>query len=74
MPNQCIYNQIEMVELMIKWSENTETKGMIVCLDQEKVYDRIDLNYLWKVLSAFKFPESFIIKIRNLYSKAAMAI
>jgi len=59
---------------MVKWSKNTEMKGMIVCLDQEKAYNRIDLNYLWKVLKAFRFPESFITKIRNLYSKAATAI
>jgi len=57
-----------------KWCENTETKGAIVCLDQEKAYDRIDLTYLWKLLKVFGFPANFITKIKNLYSKASTAI
>ena len=47
---------------------------MIVCLDQEKAYDRIDLTYLWKTLTAYGFPEPFITRIKNLYSLATTAI
>jgi len=43
------------MELMVKWSENTGNNGMIVCLDQENEYDRIDLIYLWKTLEACGF-------------------
>jgi hypothetical protein len=74
MPNRSIYDQTKIVELMIKWCENTGNQGMIVCLDQEKAYDRIDLNYLWQALSAYGFPGPFINRIKNLYSKAATAI
>ena len=55
-----------MVELMIKWCENTKCKGMMVYLDQQNAYDRIDLPYLWKVLETFRFPEPFIDRVRNL--------
>jgi len=48
--------------------------GAIICLDQEKAYDRIDLTYLWKVLKVFRFPAKFIMRIKNLYSKASTAI
>jgi len=34
---------MKIVELMIKWCENTANNSMIVCLDQEKVYEKIDL-------------------------------
>ena len=74
MPGRSIYDQTKIVELMLRWSENADQKGVIVCLDQEKVYNRIDLTYLWKTLEAFGFPESFITRIRNLYTKAATAI
>ena len=74
MPEQSIYDQVKMVGLMIKWCENTDSEGMIVCLDQEKAYDRIDLQYLWKTLEAFGFPVSFITKVRSLYSSASTAI
>lgn len=74
MPKRSIHDQTKMVELMIKWCENTETEGMIICLDQEKAYDRIDLTYLWKTLNAYRFPEPFITKVKNLYSSATTAI
>jgi len=71
MPKRSIYNQTKIVELMLKWCENTKTKGAIVCLDQEKAYDRIDLTYLWKVLKVFRFPANFITRIENLYSNTS---
>ena len=74
MPRRSIYDQTKIVELMIKWCENTSSKGLIICLDQEKAYDRIDLNYLWRVLRKNGFPEPFIIKIRHLYTSASTAI
>ena len=74
MPKRSIYDQTKIVELMLKWCENTESRGAIICLDQEKAYDRIDLTYLWKVLKVFGFPANFITRIENLYSKASTAI
>jgi len=74
MPKRSIYDQTRIVELMLRWSENAQCKGAIICLDQEKAYDRIDLNYLWKALKAFEFPDIFITRIRNLYAKASTAI
>ena len=74
MPNRCIYDQTKLVELMIKWCENTGNKGMILCLDQEKAYDRIDLSYLWQTLKTFGFLELFIARIRNLCRTASTAI
>jgi hypothetical protein len=74
MPKWSIYDQTRIVELMIKWCDNTGSEGMIVCLDQEKAYDRIDLIYLWRVLERFGFPPSFITRIRRLYEKAATAV
>jgi len=59
---------------MVKWCENTGNNSMIVCLDQEKAYDRIDLNYLWRALEAFSFPNLFIQRVRNLYRNALTAI
>jgi len=74
MPKRSIYDQTKIVELMIKWCENTDSKGMVVCLDQEKAYDRIDLNYLWKTLEAFGLPTQIIARIKNLYNTASTAI
>ncbi len=74
MPKQSIYDQTKIVELMLRWSKNANCKGAIICLNQEKAYNRIDLNYLWKALQAFNFPETFITRVHNLYTKALMAV
>ena len=74
MPRRSIYDQMKIVELMLRWSENASQKGLIVCLDQEKAYDRIDLTYLWKTMEAFGFPEKFITRTQNLYAKATTVV
>ena len=74
MPGRSIYNETKIMELMLKWSKNADQKGVIVCLDQEKAYERIDLTYLWKALEAIGFPEAFTARVQNLYTKASTAI
>jgi len=74
MPRRSIYGQTKRVGLMVKWCESTNSKGLIVCLDQEKAYDGIELNYLWQTLKAFGFPAQFIKRIKNLYIHASTSI
>jgi ribonuclease HI/exonuclease III len=74
MPKRSIYDQTKLLELVIKLSENKHTNGMIMALDQEKAYDRIDHAYLWRTMRAFGIPKSFINKVRRLYGKAETAI
>ena len=74
MPKRSIDHQTKIVELMIKWCKNTKNNSMIVCLDQEKAYDRIDPQYLWKSLEAFSFPDPFIRRMKDLYRNPATAI
>jgi len=74
MPRRSIFDQTKIAELAIRWCEVTETKGMIMCLDQEKAYDRIDLIYLWKTLKTFSLPAQLITRIKNLYKYASTAI
>ncbi|CAG8676568.1 14112_t:CDS:2, partial [Acaulospora colombiana] len=63
-----------------KWlkAEERATKlwknGMILALDQEKAYDRIDHKYLWEVMEKFGLPKNFIQKVKNLYTNAETAI
>ncbi len=44
--------------------------GLIIALDQEKAYNKIHHNYLWKVLEAFQIPDQFIATIKSLYKNA----
>lgn len=47
------------------YAEVTEMNGVIVALNQVKVYDKISHKYLWKVLESFNFLESFINTVKN---------
>ena len=38
---------------MLNYAEIAEQKGALIALDQEKAYDKIEHDYLWKVLEAF---------------------
>ena len=43
---------------------------MIIALDQEKAYDQIRHDYLWKTLEAFNLPKPFIRMVESLYQHA----
>jgi hypothetical protein len=66
-PGRSISEQTKLIELMINYAEVTEQNGAIVALDQEKAYDKIAHDYLWKVLTTFGIPEEFISTVKALY-------
>lgn len=69
-PKRSIFNHIRLAKAIISYAEITEENGAIVALDQEKAYDRIHHDYLWKVLETFHIPTPFIRTIKSLYSHA----
>jgi hypothetical protein len=69
-PKRSIFNHIRLAKAIISYAEITEENGAIIALDQEKAYDRIHHDYLWKVLETFHIPAPFIRTIKSLYSHA----
>ena len=69
-PKRSIFNHIRLAKAIISYAEITEENGAILALDQEKAYDRIHHDYLWKVLETFHIPAPFIRTIKSLYSHA----
>lgn len=55
---------------MTKFAEVSERNGAIIALDQEKVYDKITHQYLWKTLDAFDMPKLFTRTVKSLYKNA----
>lgn len=53
--------------MMIDFAETTEQNSLIMALDQEKAYDRIDHAYLWRTLAAFGIPDDFTSMVKELY-------
>jgi hypothetical protein len=44
--------------MMINYAEVTEKDGLIVALDQEKVYNKISHNYLWRSLEKYNIHQN----------------
>ncbi len=73
-PGRKIHNHTQLARLMIHWAERNEKDGAIVALDQEKAYDRIAHDYLWRVLEKFGIPGSFICLVKSLYQHAETSV
>ncbi len=73
-PGRKIHNHTQLARLMIHWTEANEADGAIVALDQEKAYDKIAHDYLWKVLERFGMPPGFIELVKSLYANAETSV
>ena len=69
-PKRSIFNNIRLASAILNYADITETDGAIVALDQEKAYDKIRHDYLWKTLEKFNVPNLFIRTVRELYKHA----
>lgn len=69
-PKRSIFNHIRLASTIINYAEVMEVDGVIVALDQEKAYDKIRHDYLWKTLDTFNLPNLLINTVRSLYENA----
>lgn len=74
MPGRSITDQVKLAKMMIAYADVTEQDGVIVALDQEKVYNKVSHTYLWKTMRKLNFPETFINTVKNLYEGAETRI
>ena len=65
--NESIVNNALNIENTIKNIEENENETIILSLDQEKAFDRVEHSYLFKVLEKYNFPNNFINFIKILY-------
>ncbi|TFY82529.1 hypothetical protein EWM64_g1481 [Hericium alpestre] len=69
-PGRSIFDQTRLAQAMINFAEAMDENGAIVALDQEKAYDKIDHEYLWKTLKKYNLPDEFIRTVKSLYETA----
>ena len=73
-PGRQIFDHIRLSQFLIHYAEKEKVNGVIVALDQEKAYDRIDHAYLWRVLQKMNFPTTFIDTVKALYESAESVV
>lgn len=74
MKGRRIEDQTDLVNVMLDRCEIEEDNGAIVFLDQEKAYDKINHDFLWKTLEKFGFLRHFINIVKTLYKNAETVI
>ena len=72
--NRNIHDHTRLTRSMIHYCETHQKNGYILSLDQEKAYDKIAHDYLWKTLQKYRFSLKFIQKIQRLYKKARTVV
>jgi hypothetical protein len=70
MPGRSIFDQVKLARMMVNFAEITKKDGLIVALDQEKAYDKILHNYLWRSLEKYNIHLNSIHTVKSLYESA----
>ncbi len=66
MPGRLITDHTRLASEVAHLSNSTGTDGYVVSLDQAKAYDKTDITWLLKVLSAMGIPEDLISLIEDV--------
>ncbi len=67
-PGRSIFDNIHLIRDLFNVSKIMGIDMGLISLDQEKAFDRVEHEYLWKTLHAFGFSSDFIRYIQVLYN------
>lgn len=67
-PGRSIFDNIRFIRDLFDVSKILGVDMGLISLDQEKAFDRVEHDYLWKTLQAFGFSSDFIGYIKILYN------
>ena len=69
-----IGENIRLIEDILYEMENHDSEAIILMLDMEKTFDRVEWNWLFRVMKRFNFGDRFISWLQTLYSNAKCSI
>lgn len=72
-PKRSIIDSLFLVRDIIGFNQNNNDIG-VLSLDQEKAFDRVDHEYLFKVFKSYGFGDVFISYIQLLYSNVYVMV
>ena len=68
-PNRIIYNDLFTIRDIIEYSNKKKIPTYILNFDQEKAFDKVDRNDLFKCLEKMNFPQNYIQFIKIIYQE-----
>ncbi|KAK3514475.1 hypothetical protein QTP70_018692, partial [Hemibagrus guttatus] len=66
-PNRSIIDNVSLIRDILDVSRSLAVDLGLISLDQEKAFDRVEHQYLWKILEAFGLSPSLIAMMKVLY-------
>ena len=73
-PGRSISSNVILLRDCLNYIEQTDETGILISLDQEKAFDRVNRSFMLRLLEHFGFGPSFVNCIRTLYNGANMRI
>ena len=73
-PKRNIFNNIFLIRVATRYNKEKNTHFYIMQVDQEKVFDKIDQQFLYKTMIKMGFSETFISFIKTLYKNNTSSI
>ncbi|KAJ3609222.1 hypothetical protein NHX12_023746 [Muraenolepis orangiensis] len=67
-PDRLVSDNVFLIRDFLDISSALGLETGLISIDQEKAFDRVEHQYLWKTLEAFGFSPGLIAKIKALYS------
>uniref|UniRef100_A0A8C5D1K3 Reverse transcriptase domain-containing protein n=1 Tax=Gouania willdenowi TaxID=441366 RepID=A0A8C5D1K3_GOUWI len=68
-PGRSMVDNVHLIRDVLDISSSLGCNTGLISLDQEKAFDRVEHNFLWKVMERFGFSAGFIAKVKVLYSE-----
>ncbi|TWW74340.1 Transposon TX1 uncharacterized 149 kDa protein ORF 2 [Takifugu flavidus] len=66
-PGRSIVDNVHLIRDVLEVSRSLDVDTGLISLDQEKAFDRVEHEFLWKVMERFGFSPGFIAMICVLY-------
>jgi exonuclease III len=73
-PGRSILDNLHLIRNLIDYLEFKDLPGILVSLDQQKAFDRVNHHYLFSALKAYGFGPHFLQWIRIIYSDISSSV
>ena len=73
-PNRSIFSNLFTIREIINHSNTKNISSLIISIDQEKAFDKVDREFLYQIMRKLGYSEIFIKFIKKLYQNMLSVI
>ena len=65
---------IDKMSLVFEFCDENDIAAVLLSIDFEKAFDKLDRNFLWNCMKFFKIPDNIIKWVKTLYAGAVSCV